>query len=1321
MLLSSFLIFDENFVPGELTMSDRLHENLCVICRKPFTEQDDVNVVTRGKETLIDFSTKYGDSELLTYLQSNPAVVKVHNNCRKNYTSSRRLEQFLKRPTSDTEPEVVQIKALRSCYKSFTWKLHCFFCGELCTEDDRHPERMDNRVVRTLQIRDSVLDMCAKRLLLCETDAVAQAVQRRLLTCCDLVAEEAVYHRRCHTNFFDYCSVRKVGRPIDKGKEEGFERLCNWLEETNNELLTVGELSDMAASLTGTSESYSEKWLKTKLQERYRDHIIFAEVAGRKNVICWKKMAAYIINDKWYEDRCRSVDEESERVIIAAAKLIKFAVKEMECDMSKYPTCQSFASKEDATNWIPPLLQKFMSTLVSADIKAVALGQALVQAVRPKSVIAPLLFGLGVSLDHLVGSKLVINLLHRLGYCVSYDELTRFKQCVVQGQDDMEMTCSDAFTQFAADNVDHNTCTMNGLQTFHGMGIISMSTPYSLSDHHFGDIPIRRLQKTTVAEIVRNRGIPLVHYSQPQRSALSALSFKSRQFIQDLFDKPVSTAEDIMWHVGWFFRDADRLRYGWSGFMHDLHQHSSLSRVQSAVITMHPIIDQQPGEISTIYSTLLYVDQQGKRLGLPTPCVTFDHPLWIKAVDIVHSEKLNVLCRLGPFHMLMSFLGSIGKLMTGSGLVEALQVCYGTNTISHMLSGKAFKRAVRGHFMMDAALKVMLFQRLMSPAGQSDSECMLQPDDIQSLHTVYSDVVDHRMDVHNLSQCEVLVKLRQVLMDQERSLAERSRTAKLWLQYCRYIDLLKAFIRAERLGDWNLHLTCVAQMLNLYAAAGHWNYAKSARLYLQLMLDLPETSPWLHGKFANEGLHSVRRSDRVWAGLSTDLTIEQTMMQSVKGRSGLTHGRGMSENVRLTWLKTMHKCATVYATLCSLTNLDQSSDSFQHADCSTSQAKRDCDDISKLLAWLEANDPFDTQDCRLRSLGSGVSAVTGDGVNCDSAEEVGAGIMTKLDDCVYSEVVMKKADTVKTLADIATVCAPRQKQLNLDNGLLFSRLLVICSRERDIESYFQYEMTSTPAALFKDGFMRKVDKAQLQHELLNTVDTSFMIIPRCVYVIDGGCLLHRVKWEKGATYAAIAQQYNQYVSKHYGVSTVVFDGYEASVKDHEHERRATKCAPNVVVDPGRNAYFDQGTFLANQENKKSFIDLLTKCLRDAGHSVHQASDDADTLLVHTALQCARQQRPVVVVANDTDVLVLLIYHIHVCAEPDSISDVYMLSEVTSRKIQPKMLIPVQSSRGVGSLRCSGVACHSCFNWVRLHIGIIWTGKKASVETAHRQG
>ena len=54
----------------------------------------------------------------------------------------------------------------------------------------------------------------------------------------------------------------------------------------------------------------------------------------------------------------------------------------------------------------------------------------------------------------------------------------------------------------------------------------------------------------------------------------------------------------------------------------------------------------------------------------------------------------------------------------------------------------------------------------------------------------------------------------------------------------------------------------------------------------------------------------------MWAALSTDLMIELTLMRVLKGRSGLTHGTGMTENVRLTWLKTIHKLSTIYAALC---------------------------------------------------------------------------------------------------------------------------------------------------------------------------------------------------------------------------------------------------------------------------------------------------------------------------------------------------------------------------------------------------------------------
>ena len=56
----------------------------------------------------------------------------------------------------------------------------------------------------------------------------------------------------------------------------------------------------------------------------------------------------------------------------------------------------------------------------------------------------------------------------------------------------------------------------------------------------------------------------------------------------------------------------------------------------------------------------------------------------------------------------MSFLGSIEYLMAGSGLQEALELVFAPNAVIHMLSGKACDRAVRGHFLVDAALNALL-------------------------------------------------------------------------------------------------------------------------------------------------------------------------------------------------------------------------------------------------------------------------------------------------------------------------------------------------------------------------------------------------------------------------------------------------------------------------------------------------------------------------------------------------------------------------------------------------------------------------------------
>lgn len=61
----------------------------------------------------------------------------------------------------------------------------------------------------------------------------------------------------------------------------------------------------------------------------------------------------------------------------------------------------------------------------------------------------------------------------------------------------------------------------------------------------------------------------------------------------------------------------------------------------------------------------------------------------------------------------MSFIGSIGSMMKGSGLEEALEVAYGPNAVTQMISGKAVSRALRGHLLVEAALVNKLMMALV--------------------------------------------------------------------------------------------------------------------------------------------------------------------------------------------------------------------------------------------------------------------------------------------------------------------------------------------------------------------------------------------------------------------------------------------------------------------------------------------------------------------------------------------------------------------------------------------------------------------------------
>ena len=68
-----------------------------------------------------------------------------------------------------------------------------------------------------------------------------------------------------------------------------------------------------------------------------------------------------------------------------------------------------------------------------------------------------------------------------------------------------------------------------------------------------------------------------------------------------------------------------------------------------------------------------------------------------------------------------------------------------------------------------------------------------------------------------------------------------------------------------------MHLRAMLDCLPIFAAAGHYNYLKSAYFYLQEMSQLETRHPDVHDKFSR-GFHVIRRSNQGWQALALTLS-----------------------------------------------------------------------------------------------------------------------------------------------------------------------------------------------------------------------------------------------------------------------------------------------------------------------------------------------------------------------------------------------------------------------------------------------------------------
>ena len=107
------------------------------------------------------------------------------------------------------------------------------------------------------------------------------------------------------------------------------------------------------------------------------------------------------------------------RLVQTASKLIMSDIKLVETENNCYPSYDDFESQDKCISFLPETFRKLLEVLIvrkGAKMKIASIGQAIMQADRPRVLLALLQFGLGVQMHHHFGSHILIDAFHCHGF-----------------------------------------------------------------------------------------------------------------------------------------------------------------------------------------------------------------------------------------------------------------------------------------------------------------------------------------------------------------------------------------------------------------------------------------------------------------------------------------------------------------------------------------------------------------------------------------------------------------------------------------------------------------------------------------------------------------------------------------------------------------------------------------------------------------------------------------------------------------------------------------------------------------------------------------
>jgi hypothetical protein len=491
----------------------------CIICLKKLTGPVVKNPSETGLLSLFQACEVRGDDVAQRILPIKDQIlareypVSFHKACRGTYTSKSNLKyagnvsEAATGCSSNSDPPARLTRGLSSSSK-FNIRSQCFICGS----SSKRAEKLTQVVTGSGKTtREKVLKAASAR-----EDGV---VYQRMVAHPDLFAYDAKYHRSCYSHYISERNVnaaQRRGSTTLKSEDLAFDELVEYISGTvlssKKTVTSLSSLRDQYVTYFNESERPDSvySWgLKKRLINHFGDTLVFIDRIGKSDIVCSSDVTvgtalskAAELQEQLQDDvemqsllESPSNHEDEKIVLYKAAGILRHRMADIHASREHYLPSADI-SKKKCADFVPNVLYDFISWLVddnsyknvsSCSTESVKTSVSTVSICHDiigqcRNILTPVTLGLGVYIHHEFGSKKLVEELHAMGHCVSYDEVRRFLTSAALDQQSQDVyvpkglrTAVDpdfAMVDAAIDNFDQNEETLDGKLTTHALAAV---------------------------------------------------------------------------------------------------------------------------------------------------------------------------------------------------------------------------------------------------------------------------------------------------------------------------------------------------------------------------------------------------------------------------------------------------------------------------------------------------------------------------------------------------------------------------------------------------------------------------------------------------------------------------------------------------------------------------------------------------------------------------------------------------------------------------------------------------------------------------------